>query len=83
MRHLMLLASVFAVAATPVIASEAPLSSKAFGHSTAGKSVRAGSKSSARNGLADAGFIIVIAAALAVGGGIYLAIDGDDNANSN
>jgi hypothetical protein len=33
--------------------------------------------------VAGGGFIIVALAAVAVGGGLYMAIDGDDNSDSN
>jgi hypothetical protein len=47
------------------------------------KSVRTGSASAKKSELAGGGFIIAILAAVAVGVGIYVAVDSDDEADSN
>ena len=46
-------------------------------------SVRAGTPSAKKSKIADGGFIIIALAAIAVGGGLYLAIDDGDDSDSN
>jgi ABC-type amino acid transport substrate-binding protein len=68
-----------ALVAAPVAASAAPANQASS--LSVSKSVRAGSSATRKGELA--GFIIVILAAVAVAGGVYLAVDGDDDADSN
>jgi hypothetical protein len=70
-----------ALIAAPVAASAAPASPTSS--LSVSKSVRAGAPTAKTNNLAGGGFIVVILAAIAVGGGLYLAIDGDDDSDSN
>jgi hypothetical protein len=70
-----------ALVAAPVAASAAP-ANHASGLSVS-KSVRIGSSATRKSNLAGSGFIIVILAAVAVAGGVYLAVDGDDDSDSN
>ena len=47
------------------------------------KSARAGTPTVKKSKVADGGFIIIALAAVAVGGGLYLAIDDGDDSDSN
>lgn len=69
--------------AAPVVASAAPVSPAAS--LSVSKAVRTGSPVAKKSKIAGQGGVIIIAlAAVAVGGGLYLAIDGDsDNSDSN
>ncbi|MBD8618068.1 hypothetical protein C8J45_101614 [Sphingomonas sp. PP-CE-3G-477] len=83
MRKLILSLSAIAVAAMPVAASAA--SNSAASLSTT-KSVRAASSTGKKSHFADvsgSGLLIIAIAAVAVGGGLYMAIDNDDNSDSN
>ena len=64
--------------AAPVAASAKPASSL----STI-KSARVGTPTVKKSKVADGGFIIIALAAVAVGGGLYLAIDDGDDSDSN
>jgi hypothetical protein len=73
-----------AVAATALVAAPvaaAPINPAAT--LSVAKSVRTGSASVEKNELAGGGFIIAILAVIAVGVGIYIAVDSDDDADSN
>ncbi len=77
MRKFILAVSAIAAAAMPVAASAAATVSAA-------KSVRAGTSTTEDSKVAGTGLLIVALAAVAVGGGLYMAIDGgDDNSDSN
>jgi hypothetical protein len=47
------------------------------------QSARAGTPTVKKSKVADGGFIIIALAAVAVGGGLYLAIDDGDDSDSN
>ncbi len=64
--------------AAPVAASAKPASSL----STI-KSARVGTPTVKKSKVADGGFIIIALAAVAVGGGLYLAIDDGNDSDSN
>jgi hypothetical protein len=70
-----------ALVAAPVAASAAPANSAAS--LSVSKSVRASTPATKQSKVADSGLLIVALAAVAVGGGLYLAIDGDDDSDSN
>ncbi|MBC3941480.1 hypothetical protein EQZ23_11595 [Sphingomonas sp. UV9] len=77
MRKFILAVSAIAAAAMPVAANAAATVSAA-------KSVRAGTSTTEDSKVSGAGLLIVALAAVAVGGGLYMAIDGgDDNSDSN
>ena len=67
--------------AAPVAANAAP-ANPASSLSTI-KSARAGTPTVKKSKVADGGFIIIALAAVAVGGGLYLAIDDGDDSDSN
>jgi hypothetical protein len=81
MRKMILAVSTFAIAAMPVAASAATANPAA--NLSVSKSVRAASPTAGKNKAASSGLFIVALAAVAVGGGLYLAIDGDDKSDSN
>lgn len=70
-----------ALVAAPVAASAAP-TNPATSLSVA-KSVRTATPTANKSKLAGGGFIIVALAAVAVAGGLYLAIDDGDDSDSN
>lgn len=70
-----------ALIAAPVAASAAPAPFAAS--LSVSKAVRTGTPTAKKSKVADGGLIIVAAAAIAAGGALYLAIDGDDNSDSN
>lgn len=73
-----------ALAATALVAAPvaaAPINPAAT--LTVAKSVRTGSASVKNNELAGGGFIIAILAVVAVGVGIYIAVDSNGDADSN
>ena len=69
--------------AAPVVASAAPVSPASS--LSVSKAVRTSSPTANKSKIGgDGGIIIIALAAVAVGGGLYLAIDGDsDNSDSN
>jgi hypothetical protein len=71
----------FALIAAPVAASAASANSATSLSVT--KSVRASSPTDKKSEVAGGGLLIIAAAAVAVGGALYLAIDGDDDSDSN
>jgi hypothetical protein len=71
----------FALIAAPVAASAASANSATSLSVT--KSVRASSPTDKKGEVAGGGLLIIAAAAVAVGGALYLAIDGDDDSDSN
>jgi hypothetical protein len=81
MRKIILTLSALAVAVMPVAANAAAANS-APGLSVS-KPVRAATPTARKSKLAGSGLIIVALAAVVVGGGLYLAIDGGDKSDSN
>ena len=67
--------------AAPIAVSAAPANSAS--RLSISKSVRASSSTDEKNEAAGGGLLIIAAAAVAVGGALYLAIDGDDDSDSN
>lgn len=80
MRKIFLATAALAISAMPVAANAAANSAASL---SVAKSVRAASPTAKKSKLAGSGLIIVALAAVAVGGGLYLAIDNDDNSDSN
>ena len=80
MRKFALAVSAIAISAMPVAANAAANPAASLSVS---KDTRAGTVSAKKSKLADSGLIIVAVAAVAVGGGLYMAIDNDDNSDSN
>ena len=80
MRKIFLATVALAISAMPVAANAAANSAASL---SVAKSVRAASPTAKKSKLAGSGLIIVALAAVAVGGGLYLAIDNDDNSDSN
>ena len=80
MRKILLSAAALSIVAMPVAANAAPTSAASL---SVAKSVRAATPTAKKSKLAGSGLIIVALAAVAVGGGLYLAIDNDDNSDSN
>jgi len=80
MRKILLSAAALSIVAMPVAANAAPTAAASL---SVAKSVRAATPTAKKSKLAGSGLIIVALAAVAVGGGLYLAIDNDDNSDSN
>ncbi len=80
MRKIFLATAAIAISAMPVAANAAANSAASL---SVAKSVRAATPTAKKSKLAGSGLIIVALAAVAVGGGLYLAIDNDDNSDSN
>lgn len=68
-----------ALAAAPVMAAPANPAATL----SVSKSVRAGSVSAKKDKLAGGGIIVAILAVVAIGAGIYVVADNNDNADSN
>jgi uncharacterized protein HemX len=75
----MMAAAAATMAVAPAVA--APVNSAAS--LSVAKSVRTGSATAKKNNAAGGGIIIALLAAAAVGVGIYVVADSDDNADSN
>jgi hypothetical protein len=67
-----------ALVAAPVAAAPVPA-----GNLSVAKAARSGSAAIKKNELAGGGFIIAILAVVAVGAGIYVAVDSDDDASDS
>jgi len=83
-RNIMIAKYLAALAATALVAAPvmaAPANPAA--NLSVSKSVRAGSVSAKKNELAGGGIIIAILAVVAIGAGIYVIADSDDDADSN
>ncbi|RZL23004.1 MAG: hypothetical protein EOP64_08055 [Sphingomonas sp.] len=68
-----------ALVAAPVVAAPAPTTANL----SVSKSVRTGAVSGAKNEIAGGGIIVAILAVVAIGAGIYILADSDDDADSN
>jgi hypothetical protein len=68
-----------ALVAAPVVAAPAPASANL----SVSKSVRTGAASGTKSELAGGGIIVAILAIVAIGAGIYIVADSDDDADSN
>jgi hypothetical protein len=77
-KYLAALAATTLVAA-PVVAAPATSATSL----SVAKAARAGSASTKKNELAGGGFIVAILAVVAIGAGIYIVADSDDDADSN
>jgi hypothetical protein len=77
-KYLAALAATTLVAAPVVAAPANPATSLSVA-----KSVRASSASTKKNELAGGGIIVAILAVVAIGAGIYIIADSDDDADSN
>ncbi|MEG3165581.1 hypothetical protein U1701_13350 [Sphingomonas sp. PB2P19] len=80
MRKTILALSAVAFAAMPVAATAAEHPAASL---SVAKSVRAATPTAKKSKAGGTGMLIIAAAAVAVGGGLYLAIDGGDNSDSN
>jgi hypothetical protein len=76
-KSLVMASAGLALVVAPVAASAAP--ANAASALSVSKSVRASTPTAKKSNLAGGSFIIIALAAVAVAGGLYLAIDGDDN----
>jgi hypothetical protein len=65
--------------AAPVVAAPAPTAANL----SVSKSVRTGAVSDAKSEIAGGGIIVAILAVVAIGAGIYIFVDSDDDADSN
>jgi hypothetical protein len=72
-----------ALAATALIAAPVAAAPLNAANLSVAKSVRSGSALANKNELAGGGFIVAILAVVAIGAGIYIVADSDDDANSN
>jgi hypothetical protein len=80
-RRIIMVKKILAVlaATTPVVAAPAPTAANL----SVSKSVRTGAVSHGKSEIAGGGIIVAILAVVAIGAGIYILADSDDDADSN
>lgn len=81
MKSLAMASAGLALVAAPVAATAATTNS--VSSLSVAQSARAGTPTAKKSNFAGGGFIVIALAAVAVGGALYLAIDGDDDSDSN